>query len=1498
MVRQTKILLFFFLGFINLTIFGQANLRITGPLDQAKLDLTYNDEFFDLYWACDESITELEIWVDGQAYCTLCGGGTSGYQTLWSGAEYFQDRCFHILSLKALLNLTSVYSEPIIIYDTGYTSRCVECSDCQKTSAGLPVDVATGKMWAEQSDLFIDGPIPLEFVRRYNHNLRTTNGPLGYGWTHSYNVSLSIGTGAANFKDWTGRQILFAQKLDGSYRMNKIHQMSFASITGGYKITTKEGTKYNFNTSRRLTSIVDRNGNTLTLTYDGSNRLSTIADSFGRILTLTYNASNKIISVTDGARNVTYAYDGSTNLSTVTDTTSKMWTFSYDSGHRLLSITDPLSHIAEAFTYNTSTDKVLTFQQDSGNNYLSFTYPSGTQTKTTNSLGAVTTYTVAQYDDVANGISGPGCDSCGSGTNESYVRDAYFNKTQITDGNGNITKQTFDDWGNVLTRIDGYGTSLQRTTTYTYDSTFHFVTSITENSVDTVGQQRCEAFSYDSNGNLLSHSISGYSNGTPFTRTTTYTYDSRGRVLTEDGPRTDVSDVTTYTYYADDDSDLTKRGRLHTIENALGHTITIDGYTLSGKATITLDENGIERDDVYDNLDRLLSTTLKSAGPNGEDLTTTYTLNDLGLVTRVTLPNGNYYDYTYDSVNRLTTITDKSNNKTIYTYNTEGRKTREEYQDSSSNTTKFTNFSYDSYNRLQYVYFNSTVPPNSGSIYYEYSYDNAGNQKSIKDPNGHLICFEYDSLNRKTKTHQYLGTAPSACLGTCTAPQCIDLITQYGYDTQDHITSITDPNNFVTSYDVNDFGEVIQEVSVDSGTTTYTFDSSGNVTSKTDANGITEIRSYDALNRLTGLSYPDTSNNVTFSYDSTEVQNGIGKRTGISDPAGTTVFSYDKRGNIALEKRTPTGYNQFQISYTYDKNNNLTKITYPSGREVNFSYNNEDEVSGITGVVNGTNTSFASTINYAPFGQRTSLTFGNSLIDSRSYDSKYRITGWTLGSLINKTYTWQDDDNITSITDNLNSINNRTFGYDSIHRLTTANGPWGSGSYSYDSNGNRLTKIEGAINTNYSYFAGTNKLQSTSGSEPATYSYDSNGNITNDATHTYQFSQRNRLGTVDNGTTATYSYDGDGRRVKKVAGSTTTLYFYDTEGKLLEEYIPATGEGKDYLWMPKTYEPVARIDFSMTDADTGDVLRCSKSSPNVHLDWSLFSGSGNFPVKRGLIGDFTNFTTLSEQTSKTFDDPVLDNTTSYWYDIKNKSMTDNLYFYHSDHLGTPIAMTDGSGTLVWRAEHSPFGGIYALPVSTISNNLRFPGQYYDSETTLSQNWFRDYDAKIGRYREVDLFEFRGERCKEELKREWIKPYLYGNNNSMINADFKGLSVITIGCSATETALLLTAAGDAEAASQKCIPCEDRKAFKNSIRNLRIFCTSVTLYELRTRRKACADNIGQNIIEVKKTSAFDTKKCGCLQSTLLHETLHSIGYSDEGEQSTYSMEKKCFKCSGL
>jgi RHS repeat-associated protein len=78
----------------------------------------------------------------------------------------------------------------------------------------------------------------------------------------------------------------------------------------------------------------------------------------------------------------------------------------------------------------------------------------------------------------------------------------------------------------------------------------------------------------------------------------------------------------------------------------------------------------------------------------------------------------------------------------------------------------------------------------------------------------------------------------------------------------------------------------------------------------------------------------------------------------------------------------------------------------------------------------------------------------------------------------------------------------------------------------------------------------------------------------------------------------------------------------------------------------------------------------------------------------------------------------------------------NIYYYHNDHIGTPMLMTDYAGSVVWQAEFKPFGEPLSVSGS-ITNNLRFPGQYYDSETGLNYNWFRYYDSKLGRYKETD-----------------------------------------------------------------------------------------------------------------------------------------------------------------
>jgi len=72
------------------------------------------------------------------------------------------------------------------------------------------------------------------------------------------------------------------------------------------------------------------------------------------------------------------------------------------------------------------------------------------------------------------------------------------------------------------------------------------------------------------------------------------------------------------------------------------------------------------------------------------------------------------------------------------------------------------------------------------------------------------------------------------------------------------------------------------------------------------------------------------------------------------------------------------------------------------------------------------------------------------------------------------------------------------------------------------------------------------------------------------------------------------------------------------------------------------------------------------------------------------------------------------------------------YYYQNDHLGTPQMLTTASGTVVWSAQYTAFGSATVELGSTVENNLRFPGQYYDEETGLHYNYHRYYDPGTGR----------------------------------------------------------------------------------------------------------------------------------------------------------------------
>jgi RHS repeat-associated protein len=351
--------------------------------------------------------------------------------------------------------------------------------------------------------------------------------------------------------------------------------------------------------------------------------------------------------------------------------------------------------------------------------------------------------------------------------------------------------------------------------------------------------------------------------------------------------------------------------------------------------------------------------------------------------------------------------------------------------------------------------------------------------------------------------------------------QPLTIITQYGYDTQDNQASVIDPNSNTTQYQYDDFGRKNQTISPDTGTTKYLYDEAGNLSQRLDARSTTVNYTYDALNRLTAIQFPgDPNQNVTFTYDSTSVTYGIGRVTGRTDPSGSYTFYYDAHGNLNKEEKTINSI-LYTTQYTYNNNNILTSITYPTGRTISYTRDQAGRVSQVSTTLNGNPKTLASSITYLPYGGITGLTYGNGLSLSQGYDNQYRISSVVTGSILNLTYGYDANGNITSI-------------------LDTVNPP-----------GGEILENPGT----YTYQQGTNKLTHIEGTPSIDFGYDLNANITSETGWTYNYDLSNQLTTVLSGgnQVGAYTYNGAGQRIKKVTQTETRIFHYDLLGHLIAE---------------------------------------------------------------------------------------------------------------------------------------------------------------------------------------------------------------------------------------------------------------------------------------------------------------------------------------------------------
>jgi RHS repeat-associated protein len=962
-----------------------------------------------------------------------------------------------------------------------------------------------------------------------------------------------------------------------------------------------DGVNITFDATPKPLSVADRRGRwSWTLTYDASNRISSIYPTGHPELTWTYGYSNGNLTTVTAPGNAvwrSYSY-GAGGLETIADGAGHfIESHQYISGtngvsnslepyERITSITTGLvgrvsgetrAHVVTADGSSTSyyrryiAGKARTVEIEGscscGTDDVVFGYNTlGQAVREQDARGYITLriFTNGRVTSIGRYYRPANCDPETDTSSCRLTPDALLAATVVpTDLTTTSTFSYADpNWPDLVTRttVESLRAGQTREESIAYDALTGLTTSDTvigydPSAVTTVGISRTTTTSlYDGTEGALFDPCAGVNGTCAFESAWLTLPQPIGLPRQTDGPRADVNDLTSYVYYPFDaavPADL--RGRLAAVRNALGHETRFENYDLFGNARRVIDANGVVAETTYDAIGRLLTSTLK--GVPGCD-TTADALCATDLVTRrlyddagplgITIgPRAEATTEEYDSWGRPTAVMRGELTGTIpstaaaaiaaaswrerveYEYSAStGRKVAERLfarEGSAWVEKKTTTFAYDTSGHVNTV--THADGTSIGSVYEH------GLLSSMKDEN-HTAAntlYEYDGAGRLTEVRQTLVSASSGQIATL-----------YAYDRNGNLASVTDPNGNVTTYVYDDFGGMVSQTSPVTGTTTYSYDASGNLTSSTDANGATTARTYDSLGRVTvasSLRPPRDPETITWSYDDAVASHfGFGRLATMSDSSGGATYRYGRRGLLASELKT-IGSQTFTTAFQYDASGNRSAIRYPSGRNVTWTF---DYANRPLSAAAGT-TTLVSAAAYLPFGPATNIVFGNGTAQHVTYDNRYRPTTNQLNGgevpIVSNQYHYDNAGNITGIDDQIDPSFNRTFGYDDLNRLTTANGGeglWGAGSYSYDAMGNVRALNLGESRTVSFVYDGTTPLLTsvTENGRTRAVTYDAAGNergIGTDTAMTYTPSNH-----LEHWNDITYIHDGRGVRTTTI----------------------------------------------------------------------------------------------------------------------------------------------------------------------------------------------------------------------------------------------------------------------------------------------------------------------------------------------------------------------------
>lgn len=1023
------------------------------------------------------------------------------------------------------------------------------------------------------------------------------------------------------------------------------------------------------------------------------------------------------------------------NTYTVRAKDGTIYTFANPQHRRLTAITDRNGNRTE-LTY---TDSLLTQIKDAVGHTITLCYTNGLLASASASFhqGSIT------YEYNSKGCLRKRTDAMGNST--VYAYDDNNRLEAITDANGHKTMIAYNSAGmcsrlktavsDKSIRYDGdktvfidYTEPKNQYSYYRWDDKGRVIEKVGL----CCGIQ--SSLAYDDNDNVVKRTDA---NG----NVTSYTYDNRGNMLS----LTDaLGNTERYTYDADFNqvtSFQDKNGNTYQFSyDQKGNLTAFNGpqsfsttYTYNDKGwmiTATDANNGVTRT-TY-NADGTMANVMNAAG-----YTTAYAYDQCGNITTVTDPRGNRTNYKYDDNNRIVSQSDALGNATSVSYDKVGNIVR--VLDAKNQITAYT---YDALGNVL-----SMVDAKGGT--YTFTYDGKGQLLSVTNPMGETVTQEW---NEKGKLRSMANGAGER--------------TTYDYDAKGNLTSVFLPNGNVLNY-FYDQVDRIKQVSDNMGMIAkYTYDANGNRLTVTDGIDRTMTYTYDGLNRRTTEALPSGAT-TTYAYD------GNSNLLSVTDALGNaTTYTYSSLN----QQLTHTDALGAKTQFEYDANGNLVKAIDAKGN--------------------------ATTYTYDAMSRNTDISFANGLSLQYSYDELGRIAVSKdraghqfkyaydqLGNLLSKTYPDNSSDRYT---------------YDGISRMLSAVNNDATVNFTYDAAGRLLSESLNGKVTGYSYDVAAGKRTLTypsgmkvveqlnardlitsilqNGNEVVTMAYNAAGQKT---AQTYANGITTEYGYNDNGWLASIKadhdimslemdYDAVGNMTQRrdlLDGTRTESYGYDVISQLTS-FKRGTSVDKSYEF-DLLGNRIKMLENGIATTYTSNNVNAYTSITGPQAFTPEYDENGNLlrDANNKFAYDFNNRLSMAGSTEYKYDalgrriakgntyyyyvgDQLVEETTgnetvSYLYgndidEALQMKKADAVYYYHTNHLGSTLALTSADGSLIEQVEYDAYGQpIFfdsegnELTMSAIGNSILFTGREYDVETGTYYYRARTMHPGIGRFVEND-----------------------------------------------------------------------------------------------------------------------------------------------------------------